>query len=75
ITPTGEVRGARRIEQGGTDAAVLGARRGSDFAVLGKRRRPATGDSVAMLVWIMALAAAIGGAITSTIALRHNKKK
>lgn len=74
-TPTGNVLGARRIQESGTRAAVLGARRGSNYAVLGKRRRPATGDSVALLVWVLALAAAIGGAITSIIALRNGKKQ
>lgn len=71
-TPPGEVLGAKRTPEGG---AVLGARRGSDFAVLGKRRRPATGDSFALVLWAISLATAVGGAITSTIMLGQNKKK
>ena len=73
--PTGNVLGARRIQESGTRAAVLGARRGSNYAVLGKRRRPATGDSVALLIWILVLAAAMGGGVTSVIGLYNNKKK
>ncbi len=74
-TPEGNVLGARRIQESGTRAAVLGARRGSNYAVLGKRRRPATGDSAALLIWILVLAAAMGGGVTSVIGLYNNKKK
>ena len=74
-TPEGNVLGARRIQESGTRAAVLGARRSSNYAVLGKRRRPATGDSAALLIWILVLAAAIGGGVTSVIALYNNRKK
>lgn len=74
-TPEGNVLGARRIQETGTRAAVLGARRASNYAVLGKRRRPATGDSAAMLVWVLVLAAAIGGVLTSIIALHNNKNE
>ena len=70
-TPDGEVLGAKRVE----DGTVLGARRGSDYAVLGKRRRPATGDSIEIFVWLMALTASIGSAVTSVIMLGNNKKK
>ena len=70
-----QVLGARRITAGGTDAAVLGARRGSDYAVLGKRRRPSTGDSIAMVMWILTMMAAAGGAIVSLVMMHYNKKK
>ena len=70
-TPEGEVLGAKRT----SDGEVLGARRGSDYAVLGKRRRPATGDSLELLLWIMALATAFGGAVSSTVMLHQNKKR
>ena len=70
-TPETEVLGATRVE----DGTVLGARRGTDYAVLGKRRRPATGDSIELLVWLMALSASIGSAVTSVIMLGNNKKK
>ena len=33
-----------------------------------------TGDSLAIFVWMMALAASIGGAITSVVMMKHNKK-
>ena len=66
------VLGASRVRDGG---AVLGAKRGTDQAVLGKRRRPATGDSLAIFVWMIALFAAVGGVITSLLAMRSNNKK
>lgn len=68
-TPRGSVLGARKVRVGGTKAAVLGARRGADFAVLGKRRRPATGDSIALLIWIITMSVAMGGAVTSSVLL------
>ncbi len=71
-TPTpGDVQvlGAKR-----SDNAVLGARRGTDFAVLGKRRRPSTGDSFALLIWIMILSLGIGGTVISSAMLRYQKK-
>ena len=67
--PTGEVLGARR---GG---AVLGARRGLDQAVLGKRRRPSTGDSAAMIIWVIALFGAMGGAAASIVGLKKKDDK
>ena len=70
-TPEESVLGAKRVE----DGMVLGARRGSDYAVLGKRRRPATGDSLEIFVWLMALAASMGGALTSVVMLGSNRKK
>ncbi len=66
---TGEVLGARR---GG---AVLGARRGLDQAVLGKRRRPSTGDSAAMIIWVITLFGAMGGAAVSIAGLRKKDNK
>ncbi|MCM1233852.1 MAG: hypothetical protein NC489_27400, partial [Ruminococcus flavefaciens] len=68
-TPRGSVLGARKVRVGGTRAAVLGARRGADFAVLGKRRRPSTGDSMALLIWIITMSVAMGGAVTSSVLL------
>ncbi len=67
---TREVLGAKR---GG---AVLGARRGLDQAVLGKRRRPSTGDSAAMIIWVLTLFGAMGGAAVSIVGLKkkHDKK-
>ena len=67
--PTGEVLGARR---GG---AVLGARRGLDQAVLGKRRRPSTGDSAAMIIWVITLFGAMGGAAASIVGLKKKDDK
>lgn len=69
-----EVLGARRVKASGLDAAVLGARRGRDYAVLGRRRRPSTGDSMAMLIWIIIFGAAAGGAIAAGIMLYTKKK-
>ncbi|MFR0800882.1 MAG: hypothetical protein ACLSHX_07680 [Suilimivivens sp.] len=54
---------------------MLGARRGSDFAVLGKRRRPQTGDSMAMILWLIALGAAAGGTAVSVVKLNQVKKR
>ncbi len=70
-TPENSVLGAKRVD----DGTVLGARRGSDYAVLGKRRRPATGDSLEIFVWLMALATSMGGALTSIVMMNNNKKK
>ena len=75
--PHGTVLGARKVRMGGTQAAVLGARRGADFAVLGKRRRPSTGDSMALLIWIITMSVAMGGAITSStlLSLENGRKR
>ena len=62
----------QRVEEEGQ---VLGARRGTDRAVLGKRRRPATGDSMALILWVIALAASVGTALTSVFMLGHDKKR
>lgn len=70
----GQVLGASRVRASGLEAAVLGARRGTDFAVLGKRRRPSTGDSIEMIIWIIALGAAAGAAITAGTMLYVKKK-
>ncbi|MCM1126739.1 MAG: Cna B-type domain-containing protein, partial [Lachnospiraceae bacterium] len=64
-----EVLGARRSPN-----AVLGARRGPKTAVLGKRRRPATGDSFALLIWIMVLSLGAGGTVVSSTMLRYKKR-
>ena len=69
--PSQQVLGARRV----SGNAVLGARRGSDFAVLGKRRRPQTGDSMALILWILALAAAAGGTAVSAVKVNQTKKR
>jgi len=71
-TPTREVLGAFRVKD--QNVAVLGARRGLDYAVLGKRRRPSTGDSTAMLWWILTLGFAAGTALSSAMLL-HLKKE
>ena len=54
----------------------MGARRGLDQAVLGKRRRPSTGDSAAMIIWVLTLFGAMGGAAVSIVGLKkkHDKK-
>ena len=70
--PEQTVLGANRVREKG---AVLGAKRGADQAVLGKRRRPATGDSMAIIIWVIALGAAVGGVLTSLIAMWSNKNK
>ena len=74
VTPPGrpQVLGAYRIRGGG---AVLGARRGMDYAVLGKRRRPSTGDSAAMVVWMLTFGGALGGACVATLKLRKGARK
>ena len=75
--PHGTVLGARKVRMGGKQAAVLGARRGADFAVLGKRRRPSTGDSMSLLIWIITMSVAMGGAITSStlLSLENGRKR
>ena len=67
--PTGEVLGAKRCE------GVLGARRGLDQAVLGKRRRPSTGDSAAMIIWVITLFGAMGGVVASIAGLKKKGDK
>lgn len=74
-TPQGTVLGARRVQMNARDAAVLGVRRGVESAVLGKRRRPSTGDSTAMFVWIIVLSIAIGGALSSGVFLVAGRNK
>lgn len=71
ITP---VNGAR-IEASGTQAAVLGVRRTTDCAVLGKRRRPGTGDSPEMMIWLFMMLVSVGAAATAGTALYKQKKK
>lgn len=71
----GQVLGASRVRASGLEAAVLGARRGTDFAVLGKRRRPSTGDSMALIIWMITLFAAAGVAATTGTMLYRKKKK
>ena len=44
------------------------------MAVLGKRRRPSTGDSLALLIWIMIMSLGIGGTVISSAMLRYQKK-
>ena len=63
-----------RMADAGVLGAVRGARRGLDLAVLGRRRRPVTGDSMALLLWVMTLAVALGGNITSSIMLLFGRK-
>jgi hypothetical protein len=69
-----QVLGASRAKISASQGAVLGARRGLDCAVLGKRRRPTTGDSPAMLAWIVVMAMAFGNMITSTVMLMSSRK-
>lgn len=71
ITP---INGAR-IEGSGMQAAVLGVRRTTDCAVLGKRRRPGTGDSPDMVIWLLVMIASAGAATTAGTALYKRKKK
>ena len=71
-SPTGEVLGAKRVEEGG---AVLGARRGPQYAVLGKRRRPQTGDSMALILWAIALGVSATGAVISLTVMHYGKKR
>ena len=60
-----------RVEEKGVKGAVRGARRGLEYAVLGRRRRPSTGDSTALLLWMMTLAVAVGGNLTAGIMLAY----
>jgi len=57
------------------DAAVLGATRGTDYAVLGKRRRPETGDSMAIVLWAMSALGGAGTAGVSGAKLLKGRKK
>lgn len=43
-------------------------------AVFGQRIAPDTGDSAAMIIWVLLAAVALGGIITSLIMLIHNRK-
>lgn len=74
-TPTPELLQPRRYQISGTEGMVLGARRGMDYAVLGMRRRPSTGDSVAMLWWLLSLFTALGGCITSGVMMMFGRKR
>ena len=67
-----QVLGAIRVRENG---AVLGARRGLDYAVLGKRRRPSTGDSTALLFWLILLGGATITAGTSIAMWKISSKK
>lgn len=69
------VLGARRTDGDATEAAVLGARRGTEQAVLGKRRKPQTGDSAALNAWMAAMTMAAGAAGISGTKLAKGKKK
>lgn len=69
------VLGARRVDGDTTDAAVLGAKRGTEQAVLGKRRKPKTGDSAALSAWMAAMTMATGAAGVSGTKLARRKKK
>lgn len=69
------VLGARRTDGDAMQAAVLGARRGTEQAVLGKRRRPETGDSIALNVWMAVMTVATGAAGISGTKLAKGKKK
>jgi hypothetical protein len=69
-----QVLGAKRTQLSASQGAVLGAQRGLDCAVLGKRRRPSTGDSSALLIWLLTTAVAFGGILTSAVMLISNKK-
>lgn len=69
------VLGATRTLDAGTDAAVLGARRGTDHAVLGKRRRPETGDSATMMIWLMTLGLSAAAATIAATQIVKGKKK
>lgn len=60
-----------RVEEKGVKGAVRGARRGLEYAVLGRRRRPSTGDDPALLLWMLALAVAVGGSLTASIMLAN----
>lgn len=69
------VLGARRTDGDAAEAAVLGARRGTEQAVLGKRRKPQTGDSAALNAWMAAMTMAVGAAGISGTKLAKGKKK
>lgn len=69
------VLGARRTDGDAAEAAVLGARRGTEQAVLGKRRKPQTGDSAALNAWMAAMTMAAGAAGISGTKLAKGKKK
>lgn len=69
------VLGARRTDGDAAEAAVLGARRGTEQAVLGKRRKPQTGDSAALNAWMAAMTMATGAAGISGTKLAKGKKK
>ncbi len=75
-TPTPAMERERRVLGASRTpkSAVLGAKRGLQFAVLGRRRRPSTGDSAAMIFWVIAAAVSFGGVITSLIMLNYNKR-
>ena len=53
----------------------LGARRGVEKAVLGKRRRPETGDGMALAGWLFGLVSSLGAAGASGKALKKSRKK
>ena len=67
------VLGARRVPN--ADQAVLGAKRGIDQAVLGKRRRPETGDSVAVILWMMAFAVSATAAVAAAMQLKKKENE
>lgn len=69
------VLGARRTDGDAAEAAVLGARRGTEQAVLGKRRKPQTGDTAALNAWMAAMTMAAGAAGISGTKLAKGKKK
>ena len=73
--PGAAVLGARRTDGDAAEAAVLGARRGTEQAVLGKRRKPKTGDSAALNAWMAAMTMAAGAAGISGTKLAKGKKK
>lgn len=64
-----------RVEEKGVKGAVRGARRGLEYAVLGRRRRPSTGDDPALLLWMLALAVAVGGSLTASIMLANTPRR
>ena len=74
-TPVRQVLGANRVRIRASEGAVLGARRGLDCAVLGKRRRPGTGDSASIIMWVLMMSAAVGGVLTSIIMLITGRKR
>ena len=69
------VLGARRTDGDATEAAVLGARRGTEQAVLGKRRKPQTGDNAALNAWMAAMTMAVGAAGNAGTKLAKGKNK